>query len=75
MAGHEHGCGYGLGGVWHPIDLPEGYHTASRGQSQTTHALVLLRTAPGMLCGRAGARSTRCHTAPACKIIGDPAAP
>lgn len=37
------------------------------------HALVRSRAAPGMPCGRAGARPTRCHTAPACKI-GDPVA-
>jgi hypothetical protein len=37
MASHEHCCGLaGLGGVRHLLDLPEGYHTAARGQSQTT---------------------------------------
>ena len=40
-------------GVWHPIDLPEGYHTAARGQSQMTHTPVLLRAAPGLPSGRA----------------------
>lgn len=53
----------------------KGYHTAARGQSETTHAPVLVRAAPGLPCGRAGARSTRCHTAPACKIINDSVAP
>jgi hypothetical protein len=76
MVGHEHCCGLaGLGGVWHLLDLPEGYHTAAREQNQTTHAPVVLRAAPGLPCGRAGARTTRCPTAPACKIIGDRAAP
>jgi hypothetical protein len=54
---------------------PEGYHTAARGQCQTRHTPVVLRAAPGLPCGRAGARSTRRHTAPARKIINDPAAP
>jgi hypothetical protein len=31
-----------------------GYHTATRGQSRTTHAPVVLRTAPRLPCGRAG---------------------
>jgi hypothetical protein len=55
----------GLGRVWPLLDLPTGYHTASRGQSLMTHASVFLRAAPRMPCGRAGARSTRRHTAPA----------
>jgi hypothetical protein len=39
MAGREHYCGKaGLGRLWHPIDLPESYHTAARRQSRTTHA-------------------------------------
>jgi hypothetical protein len=63
MAGYEHCCGWaGLGRMWHLIDLLKGYHAASRGQSQTTHALILLRAAPGMPRGRADARSTRCHS-------------
>jgi hypothetical protein len=44
----------GLGGrVWHSLDLPEGYHTPARWQSQTTHVPVLSRAAPGLPCGRA----------------------
>ncbi|MCA1835461.1 MAG: hypothetical protein LC721_03625, partial [Actinobacteria bacterium] len=39
--------------VWHPIDLPEGYHTPARAQSQMTHAQVPSRAAPGLPCGRA----------------------
>jgi hypothetical protein len=46
-------AGLGGGAVWYPIDLPEGYHTASRGQRQTMHAPVRSRVAPGMPCGRA----------------------
>jgi hypothetical protein len=76
MAGRELCCDKaGLGGCDIPSTSPKGYHTAARGQSQMTHPPVLVRAAPGLPCGRAGARSTRCHTAPARKIIGDPAAP
>ena len=39
--------------MWHLIDLPEGYHTPARGQSQLTHAPVPPRAAPGLPCGRA----------------------
>jgi hypothetical protein len=47
-------CGrVGVGRVWHSADLLEGYHTASRGQSQTTHAPVSLRAVPGIPRGRA----------------------
>jgi hypothetical protein len=56
----------------HLLDLPEGYHTAAQGQSQTTQAPVVSRAAPGMPCGRAGTRSTRCPTPPACKIMPFP---
>src|ERR1700759_5539539 len=38
----------GVGGVWHPVDLPKGYHTASRGQSRTKHVAVAPRAAPGI---------------------------
>ena len=35
MAGHEHCCGWArLGRVWHPIDLPKGYHM-QRGEQPT----------------------------------------
>jgi hypothetical protein len=39
--------------LWHPLSLPEDYHTAARGQRRTTHGPVLLRAAPGLPCGRA----------------------
>jgi hypothetical protein len=65
----------GWAGVGIPSTSPKGYHTAAQGQSQMTHPQVLVRAAPGLPCGRAGARSTRCHTAPARKISGDPATP
>jgi hypothetical protein len=42
-----------VGGVWHPLDLLEGYHTPARGQSQTTHTPVPMRAAPRLPCGRA----------------------
>jgi hypothetical protein len=70
MASHKNCCsGVRVGGVRHPAHLPEGYHTASRGQSQTAYMPVLWRAAPGMPRGRAGARSTGRHTAPARKMI------
>ena len=59
MTDYEHCCGWvGLGGVWHLIDLPWGYHTAARGQSQTTHAPVVLRAASGLSCGWAAPGSS-----------------
>ena len=57
--------------MWHPIDLPEGYHTAARGQSLTTHAPVWSRAAPGLPCGRAAPDRRDATRAPACKIVGD----
>ncbi|MGH7747014.1 MAG: hypothetical protein ACREQ5_20000 [Candidatus Dormibacteria bacterium] len=36
-----------------PVDLPEGYHTPTREQSQITHAPVPSRVAPGPACRRA----------------------
>jgi hypothetical protein len=36
-----------VGGVWHPIDPPEGYHTAARGRAGQCHAPVRSRAAPG----------------------------
>jgi hypothetical protein len=42
MTSYEHCRDWtGSGRVWHLTDLPEGYHRAARGQSQTTHAPVL----------------------------------
>lgn len=44
----------GMGGVRHPVGLPEGYHTASRGQSFATSAGRLHRgLPPGPPRGRA----------------------
>ena len=37
----------------HPVDLPEGYHTPSRGQSCTSRLPVASRAAPGPSRGRA----------------------
>ena len=50
-----------VSGVWHPIDLPEGYHTASQGQSQTTYAPVPCPRDP---VWSGCARSTGRHTDP-----------
>jgi hypothetical protein len=53
MAGHKNTCGWvRWAGVWHPVDLPEGYHTTTQGQS-LAHVPVPSRAAPGPPCGRA----------------------
>jgi hypothetical protein len=57
-----------VGKVWHPIDLPEGYHTPARGQSQTAHAPVPSRAAPELACGRAAPGRQDATRAPTCKI-------
>jgi hypothetical protein len=54
--------------MWHPIDLPEGYHAPARGQSQTTHTPVLSRAAPELPRGRAAPDRRDATPAPACKI-------
>jgi hypothetical protein len=73
MAGRERCCGWaGVGRVGHPLDLPKGYHTPARGQSQTTHAPVPSRAAPGLACGRAVPGRGDAPRLPACKIIGGP---
>ena len=51
-------------GVWHPADLPEGYHAAPRGHAWQARPAVSGDGAPGAPRGRANARSTGCHTAP-----------
>ena len=58
-------------GVGIPSTFPRGYHTAARGQSQTTHAPVRSRAAPGLPCGRAAPDRRDATRAPACKIVGD----
>jgi hypothetical protein len=60
-----------VGRVWHPIDLPEGYHTPARGQSRTVHASVPSRAAPGLACGRAAPGRRDATRGPARKIVGD----
>jgi hypothetical protein len=68
MAGHDRCCGWAeVGRVWHPLDLPEGYHTPARGQSRTTHAQVPSRAAPGLACGRAVPGRGDATRLPACK--------
>ena len=68
MASHKDCCGWVGGRVWHPINLPKGYHTPSRGQSRTTHAPVPLRAAPGMARGWAAPGRRDATRTPACKI-------
>jgi hypothetical protein len=50
---------------------PKGYHTASRGQSQTTHASVVLRVAPKPPRGRAQPGRRDATHSPAPKTVGD----
>ena len=59
-----------LGGVWRPLDLPEGYHTPARGQSRTAHAPVPSMAAPGLACGRAMPGRGDATRPPVCKIVG-----
>jgi len=40
-------------GACHPVDLPEGYHAAARGQSLARSGAVVLRAARGRPRGRA----------------------
>jgi hypothetical protein len=72
MASGENCYGEGwVGGVRHPLDLPEGYHTPGRGQSRTAYASVPSRAAPGPACGRAVPGRRDAARTPACKIVGD----
>jgi hypothetical protein len=65
MASYDNCCGWvGWGGVWHPIDLLEGYHTATWGQSRITHVPVSSRGCPQAAVWLGYARSTGCHTSP-----------
>jgi hypothetical protein len=58
--------------VWHLVDLPQGLPHGSPGaeldDARTGHVEGCPRAAVWSGC----AKPTRCHTAPACKIIGDP---
>jgi len=47
--------------VWHPDDLPEGYHTTSRGRSRTTSAGGCVEGRPRAAARSGVARSTGCH--------------
>jgi hypothetical protein len=72
MADHERCCGWaGWAGCGIPSTSPQGYHTPARGQSQTTHAPVPSRAAPGLACGRATPGRRDATQLPACKIVGD----
>ncbi len=59
----------GVDRVWHPVDLPQGYHTAPRGQSYASSSPVTSRAAPGAPRGRATPGRRDATRAPACKII------
>ena len=45
-----------VGGVRHPVDLPEGYHTAPRAQAWQAKRAVGVEAAPGAPRGRADCR-------------------
>jgi len=47
-----------MAGVWHPVDLPEGYRTASRGQSCMTLAGGCVEGCPRAAARSGVARST-----------------
>ena len=65
MAIHKHGgAGPGVDRVWHPIDLPQGYHTTARGQSYPKIAAGRVEGCPRAAVWSGYARSTGCHTAP-----------
>jgi hypothetical protein len=57
--------------VWHPVDSLQGYYTATRGQSEITHAPVPSRAAPGSPCGRAAPDRRDATPVPVFKIVGD----
>jgi hypothetical protein len=59
------------GRVWPPVDLPMGYHTAPREQSNTRPSLVASRAAPGTPRGQAKPGRREATRAPARKIIRD----
>ncbi len=48
--------------VWHPVDLAQPNHMAVRGQPSMESTHLCSRSAPGLLCGSPGGRSTGCHT-------------
>jgi hypothetical protein len=50
------------GQVWHPIDLPEGYHTASQGQSLNDANTDSAEGCPWDAVWSGCTRSTGCHT-------------
>ena len=54
----------GMAGAWHPVDLPEGYHTPSRGQSCTSPAAGCVEGCPRAGARSGCARSTGCHASP-----------
>jgi hypothetical protein len=58
-----------VGWVWHPVDLPEGYHTAPRGQAWRARPAVGRDAAPGEPRGRAMPGRRDATQLPACKIV------
>jgi hypothetical protein len=66
LAGGPEGCGI-------PSTSPEDYHTAVRGQSDTTPVPVPSRAAPRLPCGRAAPGRRDATRAPASKIVGNSA--
>jgi hypothetical protein len=59
----------GVGWVWHPADLPEGYHAAPRGQAWQPRPAVGRDAAPGEPRGRAMPGRRDATRLPAFKIV------
>jgi hypothetical protein len=71
-------AGPGWAGCGIPSTSPKGYHTTTRGQSQTMHTPVPSRAAPGLPCGRVAVwsgwrRVDEMPHSPSVQDIGDPA--
>lgn len=61
---------WGWRGVWHPADLPKGYHAAPRGQAWDARPAASRDAAPGEPRGRAMPDRRDATRLPACKICG-----
>ena len=59
----------GVGWVWHPVELLEGYHAAPRGHAWQARPAVGKDGAPGEPRGRAAPDRRDATRLPACKII------
>ena len=55
--------------MWHPADLPKGYHAAPRGQAWQPRPAVTRDIAPRAPRGRAAPGRQDAPLIPACKIV------